>query len=119
MKLFMKSSWGSDDPTRAAMVFGHSNALAKAGHQVRIFLLGEAVVLARQIIRESLFPVGWPSVSDQWRESLTLKIPIEVCDACRIARGVTDDEIAAFGATIGTPATFVSGVEWADKVIAE
>jgi hypothetical protein len=27
-KIFMKSSWGSDDPTRAAMVFGHSAALA-------------------------------------------------------------------------------------------
>ena len=118
-KFFMKSSWGSDDPTRAAMVFGHSNALAKAGHQVRIFLLGEASVLARATQRESLFPVGWPALAEQWRESLSLGIPIEVCDACRIARGVTDEDIAGFSATIGTPATFVSGVEWADKVIAE
>ena len=45
-KIFMKSSWGSDDPTRAAMVLGHGHALASAGHQVRIFLLGEAVCLA-------------------------------------------------------------------------
>ena len=29
-KIFMKSSWGSDNPTNAEMVFGHGNALANA-----------------------------------------------------------------------------------------
>ncbi len=45
-KRFMNSLWGSDSPTNAEMVFGHGNALASAGHDVRIFLLGEAVTLA-------------------------------------------------------------------------
>ena len=101
------------------MVFGHSNALAKAGHEVRIFLVGEAAVLAREPICEALFPVGWPSLADQWRESVSLGISIEVYDRCRIARGVSPEEIAAFGGKIGTPDTFVAGVEWADKVIVE
>ncbi len=48
-KIFMKSSWGSDNPTNAEMVFGHGNALASAAHEVRIFLLGEAVTLARPV----------------------------------------------------------------------
>jgi sulfur relay (sulfurtransferase) complex TusBCD TusD component (DsrE family) len=116
---FMKSSWGSDDPTRAAMVFGHGNALAKAGHQVRIFLLGEAALLAKPVIRDALFPVGWPALAEQWRQSVTLGIEIEICDACRIARGVSNEEISASGAVIGTPDTLVAGIEWADKVICE
>lgn len=117
--IFMKSSWGSDDPTRAAMVLGHGNALAKAGHQVRMFLVGEATVLVRSAVRESLFPVGWPPVADQWRESVALGIQIEICDACRKARGVSADEIAEANAVIATPANFVAGIEWADKIVAE
>ena len=117
--IFMKSSWGSDDPTRAAMAFDHGNALAKAGHQVRIFLLGEAAVLARFVVREGLFPVGWPPLADQWRESVALGIRIEICGACAKARGVSGEEIAASNAIIGTPASFVQDVEWSEKIIAE
>jgi predicted peroxiredoxin len=117
--IFMKSSWGSDDPTRAAMVFGHGNALARAGHTVRIFLVGEAAPLAIPAVREALFPVGWPSLAEQWRDSIALGIDIQVCDACRQARGVTAEAIAGSGARIGTPADFVAGVEWSDKIVAE
>ena len=41
-KILTKSAWGSDDPTKAAFAFLHSNALAEAGHAVQIFLLGES-----------------------------------------------------------------------------
>lgn len=118
-KIFMKSSWGSDNPTNAEMVFGHANALASAGHEVRIFLLGEAVWLARPIVRENMIPVGWPSVAKQWDESLDLGIRIECCGACARARGVTETEISDAGALIGTPDTFVEGIEWSEKIISE
>lgn len=44
LKIMMKSAWGSEDPTKAAFPFAHGLALAEAGHDVQIFLLGEAVV---------------------------------------------------------------------------
>lgn len=34
LKIFMKSAWGSDDPTKAAFPFLHGTALAEAGHEV-------------------------------------------------------------------------------------
>ena len=117
--IFMKSSWGSDNPTNAEMVFGHGNALANAGHEVRIFLLGEAVTLARPVVRENLIPVGWPSIAEQWDESIKLGIRIECCGACARAREVTQEEITKAGALIGTPETFVENVEWSEKIIAE
>jgi predicted peroxiredoxin len=46
-KVLIKSAWGSDDPTKAAFPFLHGNALAEAGHEVQIFLLGEAVAVMR------------------------------------------------------------------------
>ena len=47
MKVLIKSAWGSDESTKAAFAFLHANAFAEAGHEVRIFLLGEAVNLMR------------------------------------------------------------------------
>lgn len=118
-KIFMKSSWGSDDPTRAAMVLGHGHALASAGHEVRIFLLGEAVCLAREVVRENLKPVGWPSVAEQWKNVLAEGARIEFCGACSRARGITEEEMANAGGQLGNPDTFVEDTEWSDKIIAE
>jgi hypothetical protein len=56
----MKSAWGSDDPTKAAFPFSHGPALAEAGHEVQIYLLGEAVVLMRKVVADAVTPVGWP-----------------------------------------------------------
>ena len=62
LKILMKSAWGSDDPTKAAFPFSHGLALAEAGHQVQIYLLGEAVVLMRKVVADAVTPVGWPAV---------------------------------------------------------
>src|SRR5438067_6994375 len=58
LNIMMKSAWGSDDPTKAAFPFLHGHALMTAGHNVRIFLLGEAVGLMRQSEAEAVVPVG-------------------------------------------------------------
>jgi peroxiredoxin family protein len=60
MKVLIKSAWGSDDPTKACFAFLHANAFAEAGHEVRIFLLGEAVNLMKDELISAVTPVGWP-----------------------------------------------------------
>jgi len=64
LKIMMKSAWGSDDPTRASFPFAHGLALADAGHEVRIFLTGEATYLMRKATVAQIFPVGWPPLSE-------------------------------------------------------
>ena len=59
LKIMMKSAWGSDDPTKAAFPFLHGHALPEAGHEVQIFLLGEAVSVMRKSVANTLMPVGW------------------------------------------------------------
>jgi predicted peroxiredoxin len=56
MKLLVKSAWGSADPTRASFPFHHADAFAEAGHEVQIFLLGEAVSLMRAVVAGSVVP---------------------------------------------------------------
>jgi predicted peroxiredoxin len=119
LKIMMKSAWGSDDPTKAAFPFSHGLALAEAGHEVQIFLLGEAVVLMRKVVAEAVTPVGWPKVAETLDKIAARKIPIYACGACSRARGVTEADLSTYGAKYGNPAIFVSLVEWSDKVITE
>src|SRR6476620_5417897 len=115
LKILMKSAWGSDDPTKAAFPFLHGDVLSEAGHEVQIFLLGEAVSLMRKSVANAVVPVGWPPLA----ELLAKKIPIYACGACSRARGVAETDLAEFGAKFGNPKIFVSLIEWADKVITE
>lgn len=78
MKLLVKSAWGSADPTQAAFPFHHANAFAEAGHQVQIFLLGEAVSLMRSVVAGAVVPVGWPPVSEALAKTVEHKVPIHV-----------------------------------------
>jgi hypothetical protein len=76
LKIMMKSAWGSDDPTRASFPFVHGLALAEAGHEVQIFLIGEATYLMRKETANAIMPVGWPPLSDTMAKVVAKRIPI-------------------------------------------
>jgi len=78
MKVLIKSAWESDESTKAAFAFLHANALAEAGHEVQIFLLGEAVNLMRNETMNSVTPVGWPPLSTLMQETIGYKIPLNI-----------------------------------------
>jgi sulfur relay (sulfurtransferase) complex TusBCD TusD component (DsrE family) len=119
LKIMIKSAWGSDDPTKAAFPFAHGLALSEAGHEVQIFIMGEAVVLMRKSVAEAVTPVGWPKVAETLEKVAARHIPIFACGACSRARGVTEADLGNYGAKYGNPTIFVSLVEWADRVITE
>jgi predicted peroxiredoxin len=76
LKIMMKSAWGSDDPTRASFPFLHGLALADAGHEVQIFLTGEATYLMRKATADAIMPVGWPPLSETREKIVERKIPV-------------------------------------------
>lgn len=119
LRILMKSAWGSDDPTKAAFPFSHGLALCEAGHEVQIYLLGEAVVLMRKVVADAVIPVGWPAVGDFLNKLKAKGVQIYACGACSRARGVSDVDLANYGAKSGSPPIFVSLIEWADHVITE
>ena len=119
LNVMMKSAWGSDDPTKAAFPFLHGLALSEAGHNVQIFLLGEAVSLMRKSVASAVVPVGWPPLVETLEKVVARHVPIYACGACSRARGVGEADLSQFHAKFGSPAIFVSLVEWADRVITE
>ena len=78
MKVLVKSAWGSDDPTKAAFAFLHANALAEAGHEAQIFILGEAVSVMRDPVANAVVPVGWPPLGEVLKATIGHRIPIHV-----------------------------------------
>ena len=119
LKIMMRSSWGTDDPTRASFVFAHALALSDAGHEVQIFLTADATYLMRKATSDAVIPIGWPPLSELREKIIAKHIPVFSCGACSRARGVSENDLANWNAKFGNPTIFVSLVEWADRIIAE
>ena len=119
LHVMMKSAWGTDDETRATFVFNHGLALADAGHEVQIFLLGDATVLTRKAVVDAVVPIGWPPLKETFEKIVAAKIPVFACGACSRSRGVTEADVTQWGFKFGNPTIFVGLVEWADRIITE
>jgi predicted peroxiredoxin len=76
LKIMMKSAWGSDDPTRASFPFVHGLALAEAGHDVQIFLVGEGTYTMHKATVDTIHPVGWPPLRETLDKVVAKHIPI-------------------------------------------
>src|SRR5260370_24465751 len=69
---------GSENPTRANFPFVWAVALREAGNEVRIELAGDATVLIRTAVSNSVIPVGWPPFREALAKRIELNIPIFV-----------------------------------------
>ena len=69
---------GSENPTRANFPFVWAAALRERGYEVRIELAGDATVLMRNAVSNSVTPVGWPPFRQALAKVVELKIPIFV-----------------------------------------
>jgi predicted peroxiredoxin len=119
LKILMRSSWGTDDSTRASFVFAHALALADAGHDVQIFLTGDATDLMRKATSDAIVPIGWPPLKEMRDKVVAKQMPVFSCGACSRARGITESDLSSWGAKFGNPGIFVSLVEWADHIMSE
>lgn len=119
LHILMRSSWGTDEPTRASFVFDHGLVLADAGHDVQIFLTHDATYLMRKATVDTVKPIGWPPLSETMAKVVAKGIPVFSCGACSRARGITEADLSTWNAKWGAPPIYVSLVEWADHVISE
>ena len=67
---------GSEDPTKATFPFLFANGALDAGHQAAIILLGDAVVLMKSIVAESVHGVGFPPLKELTAKVFAAKVPI-------------------------------------------
>lgn len=78
VKILFHSFVGSENPTRASIPFLQAVANKERGDEVQIALAGDAVVLIRDAVINSVNPVGWPPLKETFQKVVQLGIPINV-----------------------------------------
>ncbi len=77
MLMFMGSN-GSENPTKSVFPFILANGAVEAGHEAEISLFGDAVVLMKDTVMNSVVPVGWPPLKELMATAIQNNVPIYV-----------------------------------------
>jgi predicted peroxiredoxin len=67
-KLLFVGTYGSDDPTRAAMPLMSAKGALAAGHETEVVLLGEAVYLMKTEVADAVHAVAFGNAGEALRE---------------------------------------------------
>jgi uncharacterized protein involved in oxidation of intracellular sulfur len=76
MKFHVTGTSGSENPTKATLVFLHAKGAKEAGHEVSISLLGDSVVMISPAIAKNIQGVGLPPLSDLIKFAKENGIPV-------------------------------------------
>ena len=77
-KFFYLGLCGSENPTRAGLPFHLALGALEAGPQAEIGLAGDAVVLMKSAVAESVFPVALPPLKELFDKVVQQKVPLYV-----------------------------------------
>lgn len=75
-RMLIVATHGSEDPTRAGLAFFLAKGAVDAGHKPEIVLAGDAAVLARRVVAESVLPVGIPPLKELVAFAIEHQVPV-------------------------------------------
>ncbi len=75
--LYMGSN-GSENPTKSVFPFILANGAVDAGYEAEVSLFGDAVVLMKDAVANSVVPVGWPPLKEILATTIRNKVAIYV-----------------------------------------
>lgn len=110
-KILVHCATGPENPTRAALALLVARTAADEGHEVRVFLAGDAVHLARAATREAAQGVGTGSVAEHWAAIEAAGVPVYLSKMSSNARGIEE------GGELATPSQLVELATWAETVL--
>lgn len=88
MKFVVAVSAGTEDPTRASLGMIAAKAAASQGHEVTVWLQGEAVTIANKNVYDKILGLNIPAMKDVVEELIDKGVPIWVCENCAKGRDV-------------------------------
>jgi uncharacterized protein len=113
MKLLVHLASGPEHPTRAALALLVARTASSEGHEVRVFLAGDAVQLVRPETAEAVHGVGTGSFGEHWSALRDARVAVFISGLSSKARGVDADE----GVELAPPQKLVELAAWADNVL--
>ena len=99
-------SCGTNNPNRATRAFHLATVAHKEGKKVAVFLLDEAVYLAKRGLADNLRAATGDIADDLITYLQAHEVPIIVCTPCAKARRITEADLIE-GARMGTAAELI------------
>lgn len=116
-KLLVHVTHGPESPTRAALACLVAKAAVDSGHEVSMFFAGDAALLMKDEIVDSLQGIGTGALSDTLPALVEAGVPIYVSGMSSKSRGVTEDDITGKGGTFAMPDRLVELTFEAERVL--
>jgi uncharacterized protein len=114
-RLLVHITSGPEAPTRAALGLLVARAAIDEGHEVSIFLAGDAVQLIRDAVLDSLEGLGTGSLRESFDAIAGGGGRFYVSGMSSKARGVTEDDLAGKPAELALPKRLVQLTFEADR----
>jgi uncharacterized protein len=115
-KILVHVTHGPEHPTRAALGFLVARAATEEGHEVTMFLAGDAVQLLRDPVLDSLNGLGTGSLRESYEAVVASGARIYVSGMSGKARGVGEGDLAGKPAELAMPNKLVQLAVEHDRV---
>lgn len=115
-KLLVHLATGPENVTRGALALLVARTAADEGHDVRVFLAGDAVQYARPATASTAHGVGTGSFGEHWEALVSSGVPIFLSGMSSNARGLDADALAD-GAELAPPTKLVELAVWANSTL--
>src|SRR3954466_2105388 len=102
-KLLVHLATGPQHPTRGALALLVARTAVEEGHNVQVFLAGDAVQFARPATASTAHGIGTGSFGEHWEALVSAEVPIFLSAMSSNARGL-EPEAAAEGIELAPPA---------------
>jgi uncharacterized protein len=116
-KLLVHVTCGTDDPTKAALAFLVAAAAIDEGHEVHLFLAGDAVQLIRKPVIDNLVGLGTGKLREHYDKFAAGGGRLYLSGNSCAARGVTDGDLRDIPHEKGGPPLLVKLVMQCDRTI--
>jgi len=116
-KFVIHVTTGQDNPTKAALAFLVAKTALEEGHQVTLFLAGDAVLLLKDDIMNSITGLGTGKLSDHYKVIVDKGGKFFLSGNSSKARNLTEEDIKGKPATFALPNVLVKLIAESDKVI--
>jgi predicted peroxiredoxin len=116
-KILVHVTQGPEHPTRAALGFLVAKAALDEGHEVSLFLAGDAVQLLRDSVLDSLVGLGTGKLRESYDALSAGGARFYLSGMSSQARGVGEDELAGKPAEMAMPNVLVRLALEHDRVL--
>ena len=115
--LLIHITTGPNDPTRAALGFLIAKTAAEEGHEVNMFLAGDAVQLIRDSVLDNLVGLGTGKIRERYDAIVKRKMALYLSGMSCASGRITDNDLENKPAEKSMPNVLVQLTMDADKVL--